>query len=307
MAINIIGKIEDHFAQIPNVVFRNPDLPPRAVVVLGNILTHTARYQLTVRTIAEQTGMSKTTVVTALKDLTERGYITRTEVPGAPGQFTSHDYTVNVWQILATAPNVDPEKVPTTPQDQPVPKSEPYQKLVQEPYQKLVQEPYQKLVHKEEQENTRGEEAAEASPTTLTLDQLAEQHARNKPPYPDHCPQHEHTPEPGPCRACQRTREHNEANRARAEHAHREIEKQRRAQAHTCPTCDHLGYRDTYNTKTGLVQQTKCNHTPQDAQDAQEATNHPTTPPEGYSPAQREEKPLNPTAEQFLQQLANRQ
>ena len=249
--IHITGKIEDHFAQIPNVVFRNPKLTPRAVVVLGNILTHTDRFTLTTTIIAEQTGMSRPTVANALTDLETLGYITRHKNPPQNGRFAADDYEVNIWHIMQTAStnhvkNLDTDRV-----------------------KNLDTHRVKNLDTKEYKGEHQGENARD--PFTAALDQLAAQTAANNPTYPDHCPQHAHTPEPGPCRNCQRVRQHNETQHAQQQRQNRHAERTRRAQIPNCDICNHLGRRDQLNPDTGTTYEVTCHHTDHDRHAQQEA------------------------------------
>ena len=243
--IHVTGKIEDHFAQIPNVVFRNPQLNPRAVVVLGNILTHADRFALTTKIIADQTGMNRKTVAAALTDLEQIGYITRHKNPPQGGRFAPDDYEVNIWHIIQTASSNRVQKTDT------------------HRAQNLDTKEYK---GEQKRENAR-------DPLETALDNLATQTANQQPPYPDHCPQHAHTPDPGPCHNCQRVRQHNEHARAQQQRQKRHQERTRRTQTPQCTTCNHLGRRDQYNPNTGTTYEVPCHHTEHDKQAQQEADN----------------------------------
>lgn len=257
--IHVTGKIEDHFAQIPNVVFRNPKLTPRAVVVLGNILTHTERFTLTTTIISEQTGMNRKTVAAALEDLEQLDYITRHKNPPQNGRFTPDDYEVNIWHIIQTASSNHVQKTDT------------------HHVQKTDTHRAQNLDTKEYKGEHQGENARATDPLTAALDDLAAQTAAQQPTYPDHCPQHAHVADPGPCHNCQRVREHNKAARAEQQRQNRHQERARRAQTNQCTTCNHLGRRDQLNPDTGTTYEVPCHHTEHDKQAQQEADNHRNT------------------------------
>ena len=259
--IHVTGKIEDHFAQIPNVVFRNPQLTPRAVVVLGNILTHSDRFTLTTTIIAEQTGMNRKTVTAALDDLEQIGYITRHKNPPQGGRFAPDDYEVNIWRIMQTPSSNHVQKTDT----------HHVQKTDTHHVQKTDTHHVQKLDTKEYKGEQKGE--GPRDPLTAALDNLAAETAAQQPTYPDHCPQHAHTPDPGPCHNCQRVRLHNERARTQQRAEQRHQERARRAQTPHCTTCNHLGRRDQYNPETGTTYEVPCHHTEHDKQAQQEADN----------------------------------
>lgn len=265
--IHVTGKIEDHFAQIPNVVFRNPELSPRAVVVLGNILTHTERFTLTTTVIAEQTGMNRKTVAAALEDLEKIGYITRRKNPPENGRFAPDDYEVNIWHIIQSARAHRDQKTDTGHA----------QKLDTHRDQKTDTHRDQNLDTKEYKGEQKGEEARATDPITAALDELAAQTAAQQPTYPDHCPQHAHIADPGPCHNCQRVREHHAAQTAEQQRQNREQERARRAGIAQCTTCNHLGRRDQYGPATGTTYEVRCQHTEADQRAQQEADKHRNT------------------------------
>lgn len=91
MAVNVHGAIRDNFSIIPNELFRT-QLPPRCVYVLGNLLTHNSDYNVHISTIAEQTGLSRKTIGSALNDLEQLGLIRRSKTNGGHGEFDRNDY-----------------------------------------------------------------------------------------------------------------------------------------------------------------------------------------------------------------------
>lgn len=99
--VNVINRPVESFAQVPNALFRNPDLKSRAVHVLGNLLTHNSGIDISVAFIATQTGLSKNTVCAALDDLVTAGYARRIPIAGKHGQFARNDYEVDCDKIVA--------------------------------------------------------------------------------------------------------------------------------------------------------------------------------------------------------------
>lgn len=94
MAIFHDGQIKDGFVKIPNIIFRS-GLSMRAVVVLGNIMSHAEYFPITVSMIAEQLDISRETVNKAIQDLEEDGLIQRVKAPAKNGQWRRNDYRLN--------------------------------------------------------------------------------------------------------------------------------------------------------------------------------------------------------------------
>lgn len=92
--IEIMGGVMDHYTQIPNEIFRNPSLKSRAVHVFGNLRSNRSGWKTSIRNVAASTGLNKETVMNAIHDLMDAGYITRTPVPGKNGQFDTYKYQV---------------------------------------------------------------------------------------------------------------------------------------------------------------------------------------------------------------------
>ncbi|XOJ10537.1 helix-turn-helix domain-containing protein [Corynebacterium striatum] len=75
--LKIVGGIKDNFTLIPNDIFRDPDISPRAVKVYGFLRSHTSGFRINVRGIATQMGMGKNSVNAAIQELENAGYIAR--------------------------------------------------------------------------------------------------------------------------------------------------------------------------------------------------------------------------------------
>ena len=94
--VELVESLSDHFVQLPNAVFRDPELRSRAIHVLGNIASHRAGFKISAQSIANSTGLSKRTVLAALQDLIECGYVERFTIPGDDGKFPSYRYRVRL-------------------------------------------------------------------------------------------------------------------------------------------------------------------------------------------------------------------
>lgn len=105
--IEIVGGLLDHYVQLPNDIFRTPGIKSRAVHVYGNLRSNRTGWQTNTRQVAEVTGLSHNTVMSAINDLIELGYVERTEIPGEGGQFSSYRYRVfdRRNQIVGTVPD----------------------------------------------------------------------------------------------------------------------------------------------------------------------------------------------------------
>lgn len=89
--------------------------------------------------------------------------------------------------------------------------------------------------------------------------------------FPDHCEAHRHIEEPGACHGCRRQRERRQEMLADALQKRAEASRNLRAGIDDCETCDHLGYREEINPRTGIARSVVCSHTEADAQADAEA------------------------------------
>lgn len=90
---------EDHYTMIPNSLARSADLPPRAKTVYLYLKTHREGWEISTQRIADALGMGKDTVVKAVQDLVDAGYVRRSQVRGEGGTFTTWEYEVLSWPI----------------------------------------------------------------------------------------------------------------------------------------------------------------------------------------------------------------
>lgn len=284
MSISVIGRLEDHFVQIPNGVFRSPKITSRAIHVLGNILSHRNDFKLTVRFIANQIGKSPTTVQAALDDLADAGLIERKRIPGKRGQFDSCDYIVNMWKLL------DLERASSEPVSETV--TGPVSESGTGPVSEIDTAPVSESGTNRTPKKTKGEKSAgrcrsttmsepvadaESTPSKTSeeldsaLDALAAGAASaQQRTFPDHCEAHRHVEEPGACHGCRRQRERRQEMLADALQKRAEASRNLRAGISSCEICDHLGYREEINPRTGIARSVVCSHTEADAQaDAQ--------------------------------------
>lgn len=161
MAVFFKGALSDHFYQAPNSLARTPGIKSRAVHVMSNLLTHDPGFEISTRIISEQTGLSKPTVMAALDDLAELGFLTRIRVPGEQGRFDSFDYELDLYNIPEVQQRVTPVKNVYQGSQQPVKKLDqaPVKDFYQEPVNIFDQAPVknfdrieQQLKHQEEQQ-----------------------------------------------------------------------------------------------------------------------------------------------------------
>lgn len=99
MGVLIDGQMQDFFVHAPNALFRSR-LTARAVYVLGNLLTHSAGFHVSINTIANQTGLSQKTVSSALNDLEGYGLITRNKRPAKHGEFERNEYVLHIARLV---------------------------------------------------------------------------------------------------------------------------------------------------------------------------------------------------------------
>ena len=92
--IEIVSGLLDHYTPIPNDMFRTPGIKSRAIHVFGNMRSNRSGWKTNTRAVAESTGLNRKTVMDALNDLIEMGYVERIMVPGVAGQFATYKYRV---------------------------------------------------------------------------------------------------------------------------------------------------------------------------------------------------------------------
>ena len=174
--IEIVGGLMEHYTQVPNEIFRTPGIRSRAVHVFGNLRSHRSGWKTNIRNVAQSTGLSNNTVMAAINDLIELGYIERQELPGARGRFATYKYRVLDVPCLK---NED--------------RKEPSQKVRQEPSQKVRQEPVSKskTLKKNSSKNTTKEDQREGAsapaadaPPPATSKRLARELPENWRPDP---------------------------------------------------------------------------------------------------------------------------
>lgn len=88
---------EDHYTLIPNSLSRSPDISPRAKVVYIYLKSHRDGWDISTERVADAIGMSKETVVKAIQDLVDAGYVLREKVRGDGGTFSGWEYEVLSW------------------------------------------------------------------------------------------------------------------------------------------------------------------------------------------------------------------
>lgn len=155
--IEIVGGLMEHYTQVPNEIFRTPGIRSRAVHVFGNLRSHRSGWKTNIRNVAKSTGLSNNTVMAAINDLIELGYIEREKIPGTAGRFDTYKY-----RVLDT-PRLKKEDRP-----------EPYQEVRQEPSQNVSQEPVSKskTLKKNPSKNTKREDQSNGHPPADRFDEF---------------------------------------------------------------------------------------------------------------------------------------
>lgn len=92
--IEIIGGLEEHYTMIPNDIFRDKTISPRAVKIYGFLRSHTTGWRINVRGLATQMGIGKNSVNSSLNELQELGYMSREWVTDSNGLRTGIKYKV---------------------------------------------------------------------------------------------------------------------------------------------------------------------------------------------------------------------
>ncbi|WP_291475726.1 helix-turn-helix domain-containing protein [Corynebacterium sp.] len=86
---------EDDFTLVSNTLMRDPDLTDRAKAVYLYMRSHRTGWQLNTSTIAEALGRSRNTVMSAINDLIEAGYVERIQGRVNGGMFSTIEYVVH--------------------------------------------------------------------------------------------------------------------------------------------------------------------------------------------------------------------
>ena len=163
--IEIVGGLMEHYTQVPNEIFRTPGIRSRAVHVFGNLRSHRSGWKTNIRNVAKSTGLSNNTVMAAINDLIELGYIEREKIPGTAGRFDTYKY-----RVLDT-PRLKKEDRP-----------EPYQEVRQEPSQNVSQEPVSKskTLKKNPSKNTKREDQSNGHPPADRFEEFYDAYDRKK-------------------------------------------------------------------------------------------------------------------------------
>lgn len=104
---------EDAYTMIPNSLARDPNIPNRAKAVYIFLRSHRDGWGITTQRTAEALGLSKGTVVSALNDLQESGYVLREQVRGEGGTFAGWEYEVLSYPVTVDQ-KTDHGKNPTS-------------------------------------------------------------------------------------------------------------------------------------------------------------------------------------------------
>ena len=117
---------EDHYTLIPNSLSRSADIPPRAKVVYIYLKSHRDGWGISTERVAEALGMSKETVVRAIQDLVDAGYVIREKLRGEGGTYSGWEYEV-LSRPITTVGKTDHGKSPRSEKSD-VGKSRPHKK-----------------------------------------------------------------------------------------------------------------------------------------------------------------------------------
>jgi predicted transcriptional regulator len=86
---------EDDFTLVSNTLMRDPSLTDRAKAVYLYMRSHRTGWQLNTSTIAEALGRSRNTIMSAINDLIEAGYVERIQGRIGDGKFGTVEYIVH--------------------------------------------------------------------------------------------------------------------------------------------------------------------------------------------------------------------
>jgi hypothetical protein len=78
---------EGHFTQIPNAWLRDQRLSLRAKGLLGQLLTHSQGWSVSIKSLAQKNGCGRDAIRSAVRELEECGYLTRQQERQAGGEF----------------------------------------------------------------------------------------------------------------------------------------------------------------------------------------------------------------------------
>ena len=103
---------EQNFVQIPNDWMRDDRLSMRARGVLGVLLSHQAGWRvaindLTTRKADGTANEGRDAIITAIRELTALGYLTRERARDAKGRLTASDWVLQEPEIPPKSPHTD--------------------------------------------------------------------------------------------------------------------------------------------------------------------------------------------------------
>lgn len=85
---------DDHFTQIPNAWLRDTRLSLKAIGLLAQIMSHTPGWNMSIRALARANGTGQDTIKSAILELEQFGYLTRSEKQkqNEDGTFADYDF-----------------------------------------------------------------------------------------------------------------------------------------------------------------------------------------------------------------------
>ena len=86
---------EDQFTQIPNAWLRDKRLSLKSKGLLAQLMTHSPGWSVSIRSLAEANGCGRDLIATAISELEEAGYLSRTQERSNDGRFSETVWTTS--------------------------------------------------------------------------------------------------------------------------------------------------------------------------------------------------------------------
>lgn len=98
---------DEKFTQIPNDWLRDPRLSLKAIGLLAQLMSHTPGWKLSIRSLARANGVGISTIKSAVQELEQFGYLSRSEKQQKDDEGKFSDY---VWTTQDPFQNPDTDK-----------------------------------------------------------------------------------------------------------------------------------------------------------------------------------------------------
>lgn len=86
---------EDHFTQIPNAWLRDTRLSLKSKGLLAQLMTHSPGWSVSIRSLAEANGCGRDLIASAISELEDAGYLSRTQERTNDGRFSETVWTTS--------------------------------------------------------------------------------------------------------------------------------------------------------------------------------------------------------------------